>query len=473
MAHQPTKLEKDIKQRAKALAGRGQKQRLEWMQLYPIGLELEATVAIGKLAWSKLQMSGTKWRRSAQRDLLLMTAQQREWSRLWADLQTFRRKLAATWRQPGSMSNWSEVRERLEMEASNRGLTPQQITQRVAAFEHASADDVCRVNERPVVWFGRQLDATVVGRFSALAAADIADAVARFNTTVKKGTVKKPTSMLGRKSQDEAIARLQGIHGALKTGKPSAILAKAKVARVSATKLLGPLLDAAAYDALHDGAGIDVDLGRHALEIAGGIRAVLTTLSAVRNVEWVAGWPESSPLFVRWTSAANATSFGTRLPDIDSTSLSDVVGAPAQFDGKRIRVEGKVGPIAIVHRHQKAISSTSLTDASGTQIRIGLPYIKIDSGGLVMGSYARVTGTYSISHADFNTPVLVPDRRNLTEDARTSWLDWLALEIQPYYWSVPHGLVIESSWSPGREGPGNSLRYHVWASNERRRIHVD
>lgn len=71
MAHQPTKLETDIKRRVKALAGRAQKQRLEWMQLYPVGLEMDASVAVNKLAWSKLLASAKKWRTSADRDLRL------------------------------------------------------------------------------------------------------------------------------------------------------------------------------------------------------------------------------------------------------------------------------------------------------------------------------------------------------------------------------------------------------------------
>lgn len=358
-------------------------------------------------------------------------------------------------------------------EAANRALTPQQIKPLLAAFERASVDDVCRVTERPVIWFGRQLDSTVVGRFAALAAADLADVVTRFNTAVNKAAVTKPSPTIGRKSNDEALARLRAIYVALKNGKRAAVLAKAKAANESASKLLGPLLDAAAYDALHDRGGIDMDLGSHAVEVGNGIRTVLLTLSAARNLEWVAGWPEGSPLFGRWASMAGATEFEPGLADLDVTPLSDIASAPAQFDGKRIKVEGKVGPIAIVHRHQKAISSTSLTDGTGSQIRIGLPYIKIDSGGMVMGSYARVTGTFVLNHADFNTPVLVPDRRNLTEESRSRWLDWLALEIQPICWSVPHGLVIEWSLVAGREGPGNQLRYHVWASNERRRIHVD
>lgn len=377
MAHQQTQLDKRIKQRFKALAGRGLKQRLEWLRLYPVGLELDATVAINRLAWTKLGALATKWRSPAERDVKAMVIQQREWSLLWGDLQTVRRKLQTTWRQPGSLPSWPVVRTRMLAEAGDRGLTQEQVQQHLAAFERASVDDVCRATERPVVWFGRQLDAAIVGRFSALAAAELADAVSRFNISVAKKTAVRPSRAIGRTSVVEARSLLRAVHAALKTGRRATVRAKAKAAGVRASKLLAPLVTAAAYDALHDPGGNDLSLGHHALEVGGGVRGVLLVSSAARVLGWIAGWPEDSPFFARWVKAAKATAFDPQATRIESTPLSDL--GPAS-DGKRISVEGRVGPVTIVHLGQKAISSTFLTDASGAQIRIGLPYV---NGGTI------------------------------------------------------------------------------------------
>jgi hypothetical protein len=120
-----------------------------------------------------------------------------------------------------------------------------------------------------------------------------------------------------------------------------------------------------------------------------------------------------------------------------------------------VTVEGRVGKVKIVHRGRKVISSTSLTDASGAALAVGLPYIKLDSGGIVEGSYARITGRYSRTHADFSSPVLVPDRRNLTDDSRSSWLDWLALELSPICTPAAHHLAAAWSWVAGPDGAAN------------------
>ncbi|MEO7097526.1 MAG: hypothetical protein ABI175_29970, partial [Polyangiales bacterium] len=127
MAHQQTQLDKHIKQRFKALGGRGLRQRLEWLRLYPVGLELDATVAINRIAWTRLVAFAKKWRSPAERDVKKMGIQQREWSLLWGDLQTVRRKLQTTWRQPGSLSSWPEVRSRLLSDAADHGLTQEQV----------------------------------------------------------------------------------------------------------------------------------------------------------------------------------------------------------------------------------------------------------------------------------------------------------------------------------------------------------
>lgn len=330
----------------------------------------------------------------------------------------------------------------------------------------------CQVTERPIVVSGRQLDSAIVGRFSALAAAELAAAVSRFNSIVTNGPLPKPSRTIGRTSEAEASSLLRAVHSALKTGSRAIVRAKAKAAGVRASKLLPLLIKAAAYDALHDRSSVDVALGRHALDVADGLRSVLLIASAARMLGWMAGWPEDSPFFARWVQVAKTTAFRQAVTRIKPTSLSEIANNMHEFDGMRISVEGRVGSITIIHRGQKSISSTTLTDASGAQIRIGLPYIKIDAGGLVPGTFARITGRYASRHEDFDSPVLIPERRNLTDEAGASWLAWLALEMQPFHWSVPHNLSMEWTWSPGGEGPGNPLKYRIWASNERRRIHV-
>lgn len=474
MSHQETPLEKRLKKRLKALGGRAADERDDWIALYPVGLELDSTVAIKRLAWKKLGDFAEKWRRSAERDVKWVVGRQREWSLVWGDLQTIRRKLERTWQQPGNLPNWPQVRQRMLAEAASDGLSQQQVLQHIATYERASVDDVCRVMERPMLWFGRQLDFGIVGRLSALAAADLGGAVSRFNITVKTGRASKPSRNLGNTTAKVAWTLLRRMHSALRAGRRASLRLTARQALHRTSKLLEPLVAAVAYDALQvAGRGsIDLVLEHHALDTANAIRSVLFTASAARMVNWVAGWPEDSPFFARWVQAATTTDFDPPTTSPALTSLAEIVGNGAAFDGKLVSVEGRVGPITIVHRGQKAISATTLTDPSGARIVVGLPYIKIDSGGAVPGAFARLTGKYVTNHADFDSAVLIPDRRNLAEEARVSWNSWVALEMQPYYWSSPHNLLIECSWMAGSEGPGNRLKYQVWAGNERRQLHV-
>jgi hypothetical protein len=180
---------------------------------------------------------------------------------------------------------------------------------------------------------------------------------------------------------------------------------------------------------------------------------------------WKAGWPPGSPLLGPWLDAARKRAFESAFEAPEPTPLAEIARAPQDFDGKLISVEGRIGPVAITHRGSKAISSTSVSDASGAVIRAGLTHIKLDSGGLVLGSYAHLTGTYALSHADFDTPVLMLDRRNLTADAEASWLDWLELELLPVITPTPHGLGSRWSWMRGTDGPGNLLRFGTWAKS--------
>jgi hypothetical protein len=101
-------------------------------------------------------------------------------------------------------------------------------------------------------------------------------------------------------------------------------------------------------------------------------------------------------------------------------------------------------------------------------IAAGVPHYKIDSVGLVAGSYARLSGTFRISSAEFSGPTLIVDRRDLTTDSETSWSDWLSLRLLPILTVIPHGLCVETGWTRGRDGPGNPVRYGVWSANKRR-----
>ncbi len=470
MAHRETKLENDIKRRLKAFGGPLMKKRIEWLHPTDIVFPIEASLLLNQSQWARLRSLGTKTRAAAAKDLLAMASQQREWGLLWNDVQRLKRKTEDRWQAPKTLANWDEIRARMIEEAADRGLTTAQVEEGIRTFASSTASDVMKIVESPTILFGRQLEAASGSRESALAASDIAEAVARLN--LASGNL-RPAATVVAKSNAAATSIVSGIHAAFKTGRPRDVLAKTRKVEADTNRTLRTLVDAAAYYAAHDSGLVDMDVGRQAIDVGSALRSTFFARAVARAATAVARWPQDSPYFVEWQTAASSGAFASQAVVPSVTPISTVVTSPSAFNGKLVTVEGKVGPISIVHRAQKAISSTTLTDSTGAHVRVGLTHIKIDSGGLVIGSYARLTGIFSTHHDDFETPVLVPDRRNLTDDSARSWFDWVALRLLPVLCLTPHNLLIETSWSAGRDGPGNPLRYRTWASGKRRRIRVD
>jgi hypothetical protein len=470
VAHRETKLEKDIKRRLKAFGGPLMKKRIEWLHPVAVVFPIEASLLLNQLQWSRLRTLGTKTRAAATSDLAAMANQQREWGLLWNDVQRMKRRIEERWQAPKTLPNWDEIRARMIDEAADRGLTAAQVEQGLRTFANATASDAMRAVESPTVLFGRQLEFAATSRGSALAASDIAESVARLNLTA--GT-NKPATTVAAKSSAVAASIIGAIYAAFRTGRPRDVVAQTRKVESETNRTLRVLVDAAAYYATHDSGLVDMDAGRHAIEIGRALRATFFARALARAASWVAKWPADSPYFVEWQAAASSRSFESQTVTPDVTPISTIVTSPSAFDGELVTIEGKVGPISIIHRAQKAISSTTLTDGTGAHARVGLTHIKIDSGGLVIGAYAKITGRFSTNHDDFESPVLVPDRRNLTDASATSWFDWVALRLLPVLFVTPHNLAIETSWSVGRDGPGNPLRYRTWASHKRRRIHVD
>ena len=462
---------KHLQRLIKAVGEQGLAKRLEWLQPSPIGVRLKALTTIQRRKWPDLVRFAAALRKEAQHDLDAMTSQQRDWSALWRDTQRLRDEAERRWPRPDTHPEWSSWHDRLVSDVVAKGFSAEQVEAGLVRYAHATAHDMMKMAEEPIVWFGRQLDACLPSRLSSLAAADLADAVAQFNIEYEAppNPVREPEPDVARDWERTATRALREIQTALRTGDLGAARSRAMSAESEADQLVAPLLRAAAYHASHPPSSHDAADGRRALRIADAIRAVLFAKSAARAVVWRTGWAEGSPLVAGWLAAATNLSFESAFRTPPVTSLADLARIPADFDATELSIEGHVGPITIVHRGAKAISSTTLTEKSGASVQVGIPYIKIDSGGMVPGAYARLDGRFMVRHDDFTGPVLVLDRRNLAEGARTSWLDWLAHELSAVITPIAHNFAATWSWIAGADGAGNPLQYGTWSANIRQR----
>ena len=83
----------------------------------------------------------------------------------------------------------------------------------------------------------------------------------------------------------------------------------------------------------------------------------------------------------------------------------------------------------------------------------------------------RVSKTTETRQAIVDEPVITEElqieRRRLTEDSKSSWLDWAQLQLLPVVTPTPHALGGRWSWAGGANGPGNLLRYGTWSDGRR------
>jgi hypothetical protein len=207
-------------------------------------------------------------------------------------------------------------------------------------------------------------------------------------------------------------------------------------------------------------------LGRQAVAIGELIRGLLLGQALARRAGWMAGSDRGA--VKEWCDAAARLPFASRWSPPATLKISAIWTRSRQLAGTPVTVEGVVGQVSNEHIRRKVHSSASIADADGASIRVGITHIKMDSGGLVEGAYARISGTFIALDKDFHTPIIRVDQRTYGEDAKRSWTDWKMIHLRRLFTPVPHGLTMAWSWELGEYGAGNQLRYGTWLPFERR-----
>jgi hypothetical protein len=371
------------------------------------------------------------------------------------------------WKRPDKREDWEELRERVVQRLVEKGASQADALRVANQVSNTTFDDLVKVATAPISVWASHLAAAAPSRLSALAATDLADAVARFNRPVSTfRALKVLTPAEARQAASRIQSAEKDLHRTIRTASGKKIAASARALRSVSAKQLVPLVDTAIYYSPKGSALDTVAAGRNSVTTATALRLALRAISAARYIEWIAEWPEHSAAFQEIKKAAKK-SFSSRYSEPPLTRIEEVTKKPAKFDGEDICIEGRIGPVTVIHLGEKVLSVTSVTDAKGAVVAAGVAHYKIDSVGLVAGSYARLSGAFKVSSAEFSAATLIIDRRNLSADSEASWSDWLSLRLLPILTVVPHGLCIETGWTRGRDGPGNPVRYGVWSANKR------
>jgi hypothetical protein len=158
--------------------------------------------------------------------------------------------------------------------------------------------------------------------------------------------------------------------------------------------------------------------------------------------------------------------FESLSPKGTRVSLVDLVADPGTYDGQMVAVDGEVRDLVTKVEQGKATSNFHLVDpVSGIAIRVFVPYVQIDSTGLVDGCAAHLGGPwlkYDRESRQENT--LHIDRIAFTEQATQSWLDYQTSQVRAFFDYLPHNFNMTWSWQAGVPGAVNQV-FHttVWA----------
>lgn len=204
--------------------------------------------------------------------------------------------------------------------------------------------------------------------------------------------------------------------------------------------------------------------GRQGRDLAEMAREHIAAFAVGRVVAFAAEFPRHGA-WIDWVESASAsTQPGSAFVWPHESKASTLADRPRAADGKERSVEGLVIDVDRHRRRRKLVSFATIDDGTAT-VRAAIPYINIDSGGMVAGCWVRVAGTWLAEAADLDgNPGLMIDRLNLTELGRIGWWDDARRRTNDVFTPVPHGLATQWSWQPGVVGAANQLSYETWRS---------
>lgn len=316
----------------------------------------------------------------------------------------------------------------------------------------------------------------------AMTAAVLAGAIAEFNLHAKNGedkiTMKSIGKWLGSSAKKMDTAE-SGIYKALseknfaKLPKSSAALSEIaqKTLEEGLRKGASALRAAEKAKASSSEAWDDI-----CVELADVLRMALRGLALAEFLKYSV---EDEQVLAYWARNAAKLAYGDIMPACKSNTIAELNELKLRT-GQSVSVRGRVNDIIFIQVNKnKIVSLADIVDSGGNHISAVLPYIKINSCGLVPGSSVRITGTfdpqavkkhlqrvipkaYKQKVAALNPKGLVIDRLNYGELSKKSWQNWVTRELGFMFTAVPHGLNMSWSWQPGNEGPGNQLCFGTW-----------
>lgn len=439
----------------------------EWTQIHRLLRANDYQEAVENGAWETL-VGLAKADLSARREDLQEMAQRQE--RLGSLFYQGRLLISST-KATGlwpitQFLDWANARPQLEQQLLARGYSSEDIAPALERLESPTLRDSIQDLDRAQSLLGDTLNGIAQKQITAIMRASLALAVARFNQrSSDDAPTVTPSVEQCKRTEAMLSAAEQSVWNGLRTGDLPATNAYAKgLAQMSAHALVKDVIPQAAALAFRRRSGTTnfTQDGRLALRLGDLIRSLLRAISLSQYSGWLSMWPAGLEPASEWIRQAQKLAFPSEIKWPPTARIAALAARPAESDGKALTIEGVLGPVTIKHRGRKAISSAPVMDEQGKSVQVTIPYIKLDSGGMVPGSYVRIAGVWQLLSKEVTGPALLIDRRDFGRLGRHSWSDWATTELRSFYEGVPHSLAASWSWEMGVDGAGNQLRYDTW-----------
>jgi hypothetical protein len=201
--------------------------------------------------------------------------------------------------------------------------------------------------------------------------------------------------------------------------------------------------------------------GRRALKAGVLLQNALYAKALCRWLIWICKWHDeckSSSEFS--TNAAKLSNSPVAWSGTD-TAISAISSNPAAHDNSDVIVEGIISNLKIKHVNAvKVISTADINDANNQSVKLTLPHFKLDSGGLVNGSYARLAGKFLQSNPEAQgQPAISLDRLAYKSLSGRNWNAWLRYQLRNMFEVPAHNIAVEFSLKPGKNGAINPIKY--------------
>ena len=363
---------------------------------------------------------------------------------------------------------WETINDQLKQELSKKNITSDKADGMINDILSIDIPEVANNATEASINTIKQLDHLACKQMTAFMGASFALAIARLNKPLEVETslTLKP-EVFCKQAEKQLVSTETAIWESLRKGDLVTSRSYSCILSQQAATMLmnGSLQYVRAISKKRLSQSCDfIKDGRLAIRFGALVRSQLRAIALGHMVAWLSNWEENGPLTSNWLKSAKKLPFASKIKIPTLVPIASVAANPAKYDGEELTIEGVLSSVKIMHRGRKVISSGEISDINGTSVKITIPYIKLDSGGMIPGAFVRISGTWQKESKEINGSALLISRYNFGELSKISWSDWATLQLRSIFEQVPNGLETTYSWEAGINGAGNPLRYGVWYS---------